>query len=128
MVSFHSARKLNNYLERAKLYPLERRVGSWKCKSELCQFCYNITEPDSFTCSTNQTKFKINHRFDCNERYLIYLITSNRCLMQYVGQPVDEFRYRSNSYKDNARMFERGEHCMQRHLCKHFHLPVTQGF
>ena len=48
--------------------------------------------------------------------------------MQYVGQQVDEFRHRSNSYKDNARMFERGEHCMQRHLCKHFHLPVHSGF
>ena len=29
MVSFGSARKLSNYLVRAKLYPLKRKVGSF---------------------------------------------------------------------------------------------------
>ena len=66
--------RLNSYLVRAKLYPLERTVGSYKCKSKRCQVCNNITEADSFTCSNDQTSFKINHRFDCNERCLIYLI------------------------------------------------------
>ena len=32
MVSFRSARKFSSYLVRAKLYPLERRVGSYKCR------------------------------------------------------------------------------------------------
>ena len=31
MVSFRSARKLSSYLVRAKLYPLQRKVGSSKC-------------------------------------------------------------------------------------------------
>ena len=31
MVSFRSARKLSSYLVRAKLYPVERKVGSCKC-------------------------------------------------------------------------------------------------
>ena len=91
MVSFHSACKLNSYLVRAKLCTLEKMVGSYKCKSEQCQGCNNITEADSSTCSNDQTNFKINHRFDCNERCLIYLITCDRCLKQYVGQTVDEF-------------------------------------
>ena len=30
-VSYHSARKLSTYLVRAKLYPLERKRGSYKC-------------------------------------------------------------------------------------------------
>ena len=128
MVSFRSARKLNSYLVRAKLYPLERTVVSYKCKSKRCQVCNNITEADSFTCSNDQTSFKINHRFDCNERCLIYLITCNRCLKQYVGRTVDEFRHRWNNYKDNARKFERGEQCMQRHLYEHFNLPDHSGF
>ena len=34
MVSFRSARKLNSYLVRAKLYPLERTVGSYKYMSK----------------------------------------------------------------------------------------------
>ena len=31
MVSFRSERKLSSYLVRAKLYPLQRKVGSSKC-------------------------------------------------------------------------------------------------
>ena len=52
----------------------------------------------------------------------------NRCLKQYVGQTVDEFRHRWNNYKDNARKFERGEHCIQRHLCVHINLPRHSRF
>ena len=78
MVSFRSARKLNSYLIRSKLYPLERTVGSYKCKGKRCQVFDNIAEADSFTCSNTQLKSKINHTFDCNEKYLIYLITCNR--------------------------------------------------
>ena len=31
MVSFRGARKLSSYLVRAKVYPLERKVGSCGC-------------------------------------------------------------------------------------------------
>ena len=31
MISFRSARKLSSYLVRAKIYPTERTVGSYKC-------------------------------------------------------------------------------------------------
>ena len=128
LVSFRSTRKLNSYLVRAKLCPLERTVGSYKCKSKRCQVCNNITEADSFTCSNDQTSFKINHRFDYNERCFIYLITCNRCLKQYVCQTIDEFRHRWNNYKDNARKFKRGEPCMQRHLYEYFNLTGQSGF
>ena len=37
MVSFRSAMKLSRCLVRAKLYPLERKVGSFKCKGKRCQ-------------------------------------------------------------------------------------------
>ena len=47
---------------------------------------------------------------------------------QYVGQTADIFRNRWNNYKDNARMFDRGEHCMQRHLYEHCTLPGHSGF
>ena len=114
MVSSCSARKLSSYLVRAKLYPLERTVGSYKCKGKRCQLCNNITETDSFTCSNDHLNYKINHKFDCN--CLIYLITCNRCLKQYIAQTVNEFRHRWNNYKDNAKRFERGEQCMQRTL------------
>ena len=34
VVSFRSARKVSSYLTRAEAYPLERTVGSFKCKKK----------------------------------------------------------------------------------------------
>ena len=135
MVSYRSARKLSSYLVRAKLYPIERKVGSCKCKGKRCEVCKNVLETDTFTCSNDQTTYKINHKFDCNEKCLVYLITCNKCLKQYVGQTVDMFRSRWNNYKDNSRKFDRGlyaktvfEDCTQRYLYEHFQLPGHTGF
>ena len=36
MISFRSARKLSSYLVRAKLYSLERTIGSVQCKGKRC--------------------------------------------------------------------------------------------
>ena len=54
--------------------------------------------------------------------------TCNCCQKQYSGQTVDIFKNRWNNYKDNARKFDRGEHCMQRHLYEHFTLAGHSGF
>ena len=129
MVSFRSARKLSSYLVRAKLYPLERRVGSYKCRCNCCQVCHSITETEMFICNNDQRSYKINHNFGCYEKCLIYLLTCNCCQIQCAGQTVDIFRNRWNNYKDNAIKFDRGgEHCMQRHLHEHFTLPGHSGF
>ena len=42
MVSFRGARKLSSYLARAKLYSLERSVGSFKCNGKRCQVCMDM--------------------------------------------------------------------------------------
>ena len=42
IVSYRSARKISSYLVRAKLYPLERKVGSEKCGKSRCEVCLNI--------------------------------------------------------------------------------------
>ena len=52
MISFRSARKLSSYLVRAKLYPIERTVGSFKCNGKRCQTCLNVNETDTFTSTT----------------------------------------------------------------------------
>ena len=112
-MSFFSARKLSSYLVRVKLYLLEKRVGSYKYRCYRCQVCRNITETGTFIRNNDQRSYKINHSFDCNEKRLIYLLTCNSCQNQYVGQTVDIFRNRWNNYKDNARTFDRDEHCKQ---------------
>ena len=51
MVSFKSSRKMSSYLVRAKLYPIERTVGSFRCESKRCEVCKSITETDTLTSS-----------------------------------------------------------------------------
>ena len=55
MVSFRYARKLSSYLVRAKVFPLERKVGSCTCGKKRC---LNVSETNSFTISLNYKGFK----------------------------------------------------------------------
>ena len=120
IVSFREARKFGSYLVRAKLYPLERSAGLFKCNDKRCQVCLNVTETKTFPSNVTKKKYKINHKFNCNDKYLIYLLTCNKCMLQYVGKTVGEFRLRWNNYKMNDRNFLKGQTCMQQHLYEHF--------
>ena len=75
MVTFRSSRKLSSYLVRAKLYPLERVTGSCKCHGKRCAMCLNFNETSTFTSSGTHKRYKINHKFNCNSKCLIYLLT-----------------------------------------------------
>ena len=46
MVLFRSASNVRSYLVRAKVYPLERTVGSFECKKSRCEVCLNVNETD----------------------------------------------------------------------------------
>ena len=116
MISFRSSRKLSSYLARAKLYPAERVVGSFKCNKPRCLACVNVIETSTFSSTVTGKTYKINHKFDCDENCLVYLLTCKHCGIQYVGQTVADFRYRWNNYKDNCRKHSRNEYFMQKHL------------
>ena len=73
MVSYHSARKLSSYLVHAKLYPSERKRGSYKCDNLRCLVCNNIEETDTFTSTVTGESFKMNYHLCCNYKCLIYL-------------------------------------------------------
>ena len=75
MVTFRSSRKLGNYLVRVKLYPLERVAGSCRCHDKPCAVCLIVNETSTFTSSVTHETYKINHKFDCNSKCLIYLLT-----------------------------------------------------
>ena len=128
MITSRSARKLRSYLVRAKLYPLERTIGSCKCYGKRCEVCDNVTETPTFTSTVTQNTYKINHQFTCSKKCLVYLLTCNKCFKQYVGQTVDEFRRRWNNYKSNDRKFQRLEPCMQENCFSHFSTAVSITF
>ena len=116
MVTFCSSRKLSSYLVRAKLYPLEGVTGSCKCHGKRCAVCLNVNKTSTFTNSVTHETYKINHKFDCNSKCLVYLLICKQCWKQYVGQTIDDFRFRWNNNKDNNRKYQRSETCMQEHL------------
>ena len=63
-----------------------------------------VEETDTFTSSvTGETL--INHKLNCDDKCLIYLLTSKCCGKQYVGETTDEFSLRWNNYKSNDRKF-----------------------
>ena len=120
IVSFRSGWKVISYLLRAQLYPLERTEGSFKYNKSRCQICLNVNEIDIFTSTVTRKTYKINHRFNCSVKWLIYLLACKKCLIQYVGKTVVQFRYRWNNCKYNSRNYNCNQSCMPRHLYKHF--------
>ena len=93
MATFPSSRKLSSYLVRAKLYPLERVTGSCKCRGKRCTVCLNVNETSTFTSSVTHEAYKINHKFDCNSKCLIYLLPCKQCSKHYVDQTIDDMRF-----------------------------------
>ena len=67
--------KTNSYFIRAKLYPLERIVGSFKFRGRRCEACLNVTETETFTTASTNQNYKIKHKFSCNESSPIHLLT-----------------------------------------------------
>ena len=119
MVSFRCPRKISSYLVRAKLYPLDRVVGSTKCGKKKFEVCMNIFETNGFTSNVTGKTYKINHKLTCDDNCLIYLLSCKCCGKQYVEETTDCFKYRWNNY-NNDRKHSRKESCMQEHLFKNF--------
>ena len=128
MILFRSSRKLSNYLVRAKMHPIERIVGSKNCGSKRCGVFINVNETSTFTSTVTGEIFIINHKFDCNARCLVYILTCHKCKIQYVGQTVDQFRWRWNNNKSDSRKYSRGGSCLQQHLFNHFCTFGHAGF
>ena len=60
-------------------------MGLWK---KWCQICLNVTKTNSFSSTSTKKTYKINHLFNCNEKCVVYVLTSRVCLKQYVSETV----------------------------------------
>ena len=56
------------------MQPIERTVGSKNCGSKRCEVCMEVNETSTFTSIVTGEIFIINDTFDCNARYLVYLL------------------------------------------------------
>ena len=120
MISFRNSRKISSYIVRAKLYPLERTVGSYKCGKKCCEECDVISEADTFSSTVTGEGFKINHKFNCNDKCLVYLATYKICNRLYIGHTTGSFRSMWNKYKSKSRKFDKNEKCIQGYFYSHF--------
>ena len=109
MISFCSARKMSSYLVRAKLYPEERTKGSFKCGGKRCEVCLNVNETSTSARTVLGETYIINHKFNCIDKCLVYLLTCNYCKKQYMGQIINEFCFKWENYKSNCRKHQRAE-------------------
>ena len=89
MVSFKSLRKISSYLVRDNFYPLDRVVGSTKCSKKRCEVCMNVSETNTFISNVTGETYKINHKLNCDDNCLIYLLPCKCCGKQYVGETTD---------------------------------------
>ena len=63
----------------------------------------NVTESNTYSSSVDKKEYVINYSFNCNDKCIIYLLTCNKCKMQYIGKTVDDLHLRWNNYKDSNR-------------------------
>ena len=84
MIPFCSSRKINSYIVRAKQYPIESIVGSYKCGKKRCKVCDVTSETDTF---------------------------SSTVTGEYTGRTTDSFRSGQNNYKSKTRNFDTNEEC-----------------
>ena len=100
---FHRTNVEEAVLLVVKYHPLPKTFG--KIIHEKLYLLYMNKELDGqFYRYGYRKNLQINHKFDCIEKRLIYLLTCNKYRKQYVGQTVDTFRYRWNNYRSNSRM------------------------
>ena len=74
MVSSRSPHKMCSNLVRAKLYPLDRVVGSTKCGKERFEVRVTVCETNTFTRNVTGKTYKINHKLNCDDNYFIYFL------------------------------------------------------
>ena len=93
---------------RAKVQSLSRECGSSGCSKSSCQTCLNVNNTDVFQSFVTKESYKINHKFDCDSKCIIYLFSCKACGLQYVGSTVQRFCFRWNSYENCQREATQG--------------------
>jgi hypothetical protein len=63
-----------------------RTVGCIRCANTRCKACNYVSECSSVKSSVNNRTFKLQDRFTCKSSNIVYLVTCNKCLQQYVGE------------------------------------------
>ena len=119
-VSFRAGFSLIKHLVRAKVYPYLCECGSSGCNKSRCQTCLNVNNTNVFQSFVTKESYKINHKFDCDSKCIIYLFSCKACGLKYVGSTVERFRFKWNNYKNYQREAAQGGTPPQNFFQEHF--------
>ncbi len=70
------------------------------CKSTKCKVCPSIDRSSLFCSSISGTYFTASCDATCATKNVIYLISCNKCSMQYVGETTQPLRVRFNQHRN----------------------------
>ena len=103
ILSTRQPANLKRLLTRAEFNP-DEEFGVVPCQRTNCDLCkdgYLIRETAVIS-PTGAILFRLNKKFHCNSKYILYLLTCPVCREQYVGKTGD-CRLRMNNHKKDVR-------------------------
>jgi hypothetical protein len=105
MVAYRKPKSLRDLLVHSKFQSKRVTNGGGcteKCGNKRCKICPSINSDSSFTSTKTGHSYAIYGKSDCNAKNVIYMITCQRCKLQYVGS-TNNFRLRMNNHKSRIR-------------------------
>ena len=97
--SFRRAKNIKEILARPRRTIYTDIQGCFKCKGK-CDLCKNfLLESDHFSSTCTSRKYFITQHLHCKCKNVVFLITCNKCNVQYVGSTTNEFKVRFRNHK-----------------------------
>ena len=94
MLAFRQPPNLRSMLVRAKVStkarPSRVNVGTHPC-GKSCKLCSYLNQAKDLRSTVTSEKVKCENDFSCNTIGVIYLVTCNKCMKQYIGQTGRKF-------------------------------------
>ena len=109
MLAFRQPPNLRSLLIRAKLAAKSRpsRVnkGTHAC-GKSCKVCSYINPTKEIKSTSTSETIKLESDFCCNTIGVIYLVTCNKCCLQYIGQTSRKFNIRMKEHINDIKKAE----------------------
>jgi hypothetical protein len=115
IVAFRNCPSLNDLLTSSRLHSTNLPKGSQKCEG--CYLCPFITTTNSQS-SVNNFNLNIHEALNCKTVSVVYLITCNRCSIQYIGETGNTLNQRFRGHLQDIR-----ENLGYKPVGTHFNLP-----
>lgn len=109
VIAYKNSKNLKNFLVRSRMKSgtiSNKPIGAgFKfCTKATCQTCRDhAIKSKQFKSETNESKFNIRQKLSCNSSNLIYLITCQKCKLQYVGETGRTLHQRLTNHRSDIK-------------------------